>query len=100
MDIAYSISGVPIRLTEERWEHIVSNKPYMSSYYEKVLEAIKNPTWILRGYAGAVVAVLSIARRNYLHVVYREVSQDDGFIITAFLSRKVKRRTIIWPRRF
>jgi len=99
VDIAYSVNGVPIRLTEERWKHIVSNKPYMSSYYEKVLEAIENPTWILRGYAGAVAAVLSIAKRNYLHVVYREVSQDDGFIITAFLSRKVNRRAIIWPRR-
>ena len=100
MDIAYSVNGVPIRLTEERWEHIVSNKPYMGSYYEKVLEAIENPIWILRGYAGAIVAVLFIARRNYLHVVYREVSPDDGFIITAFLSTKVNRRTIIWPRRY
>ncbi|MFQ6008322.1 MAG: hypothetical protein ACE5K8_05145, partial [Candidatus Zixiibacteriota bacterium] len=66
MDIAYSVNDVPIRLTEERWEHIVNNKPYMSSYHQKVLEAIENPTWILRGYAGAVVAVLSISRRNYL----------------------------------
>ena len=98
MDIAYSVNGVPIRLTEERWEHIVSNKPYMVSYYDEVLEAIENPTWILRGYAGALVAVLSLARRNYLQVVYRETSQDDGFIITAFISRKVNRRMIIWPR--
>jgi hypothetical protein len=99
VDIAYSINGVPIRLTEERWEHIVSNKPYMTIYYDKVLEAIENPTWILRGYAGALVAVLSLARQNYLHVVYREISQDDGFIITGFISRKINRRMIIWPRR-
>ncbi|MGQ9631220.1 MAG: hypothetical protein ACUVXI_13065 [bacterium] len=99
MDIVYSVNGVPIRLTEERWEHIVNSKPYMSSYYEKVLEAIENPTWILQGYSGAMIAVLSIARRNYLYVVYREVSQDDGFIITSFLSRKVNRRMIIWPKK-
>jgi len=36
VDIAYSVTGVPIRLTEERWEHVVSNKPYMETYYEKV----------------------------------------------------------------
>ena len=99
MDIAYSVNGVPIRLTEERWEHITSNKPYMSSYYEKMLEAIENPTWILRGYAGTLVAVLSLGRRSYLHVVYREVSQEDGFIITAFFSRKVNKRMIIWAGR-
>ena len=99
MDIAYSVNGVPIRLTKERWEHVVSNKPYMGSYHEEVLRAVENPTWILRGHAGALVAVLSVARRNYLYVVYREVSQDDGFVITAFIDRKVNRRMIIWPRR-
>ena len=99
MDIAYSVNGVPIRLTEERWEHIVRNKPYMESYYEKVLDAIERPTWILRGYAGALMAVLTLGRQKYLHVLYREISQDDGFIITAFISRKVNRNAIIWPKK-
>jgi hypothetical protein len=45
------------------------------------------------------VAVLSVAKQGYLHVVYREISQDDGFIITAFISRKVNRRMIIWPKK-
>jgi hypothetical protein len=97
MDIVYSVNGVPIRLTDERWRHIASNKPYMEGCYEEVLEAVENPTWILHGYAGAVVAVLPVARRRYLHVVYREVNRDDGFVITAFISRKVNRRVIIWP---
>jgi len=99
VDIAYSVNGVPIRLTEERWEHIVRNKPYMESYYEKVLDAIERPTWILRGYAGALMAVLTLGRQKYLHVLYREISQDDGFIITAFISRKVNRNAIIWPKK-
>lgn len=55
--IAYSIHGVPIRLTSERWARIVHNKPYMVSYRERVLDTIKRPTWVLRGYAGALVAV-------------------------------------------
>jgi hypothetical protein len=97
MDIAYSINGVPIRLTEERWEHIRSNKPYMEGLHERVLEAVERPTLILRGYARALVAVLSTGRQQYLHVVYREVSQDDGFIITAFVARKYNRRMVVWP---
>jgi len=95
VDIAYSINEVPIRLTEERWEHIISNKPYMESYYGDVLEAIENPTWILRGYAGSLIAVLSIAKLKYLHVVYKEVSINDGFIITAYVSRKVNKGMIM-----
>lgn len=99
MDTAYSVNGVPIRLTEERWEHIVGNKPYMEVYYEKVLDAIEQPSWVLRGYVGTLVAILTLGRQQYLHVVYREVSRKDGFIITAFIARKVNRETIIWPKR-
>ena len=79
MDIAHSVNRVPIRLTEERWAHIVENKPYMSAYYGKVLAAIENPTFVLRGYGGAFVAVLSVSRRLFLNVVYREISRQDWF---------------------
>lgn len=73
MNVAYSVNGVPVRLTEERWEHITGNKPYMEAYHEKVLEAISKPACVLRGYAGSVIAVLPLARQKYLHVVYKEV---------------------------
>lgn len=96
MEIGYSVNGVPIRLTEERWEHIVSNKPYMESYYERILDAIEKPTFVLRGYTGSLVTVLTVGRQQYLHVVYKEISQDDGFIITAFIARKYNRRMIVW----
>ena len=98
MDIAYSVNGVPIRLTEERWAHIVYNKPYMRARYGIVLAAVEGPTWVLRGYAGALIAVLSIGRRQFLNVVYCEISRDDGFIITAFISRKINKGNVIWPK--
>jgi hypothetical protein len=63
MDVAFSVHGVPIRLTEERWLHIADNKPYMQGHYESVLRAVENPVWVLRGYGGAFVAILPIARR-------------------------------------
>ena len=97
MDTATSKNGVPIRLTNERWEHIVSNKEYMKSHYDDVLRAIENPTLILRGYNCSLVAVLNLSRNSFLHVVYREVKKDDGFVITAFIARNVNRSRRIWP---
>jgi hypothetical protein len=70
VEIAYSIHGIPIRLTDERWEHIVSNKPYMYAFDDAIPKAIEEPTVVLRGYAGTLIAVLSLARERYLHVVY------------------------------
>ena len=98
MDIASSVNGIPIRLTEERWAHIVENKPYMRAYYERVLIAIEEPTWILRGYAGTLVAILSLGKRRFLNVVYREISRNDGFVITAFVSPRVNKENRIWPK--
>ncbi len=97
MDVVYSVNGILVRFTEERWLHIADNKPYMQGHYESVLRAIENPTWILRGYSRTLVAVLPIAKYDYLHVVYKELDVEDGFIITAFISRKVNKRMIIWP---
>jgi hypothetical protein len=68
----------------------------MESYYGRILDAIEKPTFVLRGYAGSLVAVLSVGRQRYLHVVYKEISFDDGFIITAFIARKYNRRIIVW----
>ena len=99
MDRVHSVNGVPIRLTKERWEHIVSNKPHMEAYYERVLDVVERPTWVLQGYAGALAAVLTIAKQEYLHVIYREISRTDGFIITAFIARKVNKRAIVWPKK-
>lgn len=84
-------------MTDERWEHIVSNKEYMESRYDDVLRAIENPSMILRGYNGSLVAVLNLARNSFLHVVYREVNKNDGFVITAFITRNVNQRQKIWP---
>lgn len=98
MDIAYSVNGVPIRLTEERWTHIVDNKPYMRAHYRNVLATIESPTWVLRGYAGALIAVHVLARGEFLNVVYREISRHDGFVLTAYVSRKINRSNTVWPK--
>jgi len=99
VDIAFSINDVPIRLTDERWDHIVSNKPYLLDYELVVLRAVEEPVVILRGYAGALVAVLPLGRDRFLHVVYKEVNREDGFIVTAFIVRNYRRNQVLWPSR-
>ena len=43
LDVVESINGVPIRLSDERWEHILSEHPYLSGFYDEILSAIENP---------------------------------------------------------
>ena len=51
MDVVISQSDVPIRLTDERWFHIVENHDDVAGYYDEVLEAIEDPDMILRDIA-------------------------------------------------
>jgi hypothetical protein len=37
MEIVKSKNGVPIRLTEERWLHIVENHGDLAGYYDDIL---------------------------------------------------------------
>ncbi|MGE5265818.1 MAG: hypothetical protein ACM3L9_00485 [Deltaproteobacteria bacterium] len=47
MDKVMSVDGVPVRLTEERWFHIVENHDDMAGHYDDVLETISDPDLVL-----------------------------------------------------
>ena len=98
LGIADSVNGVPIRLTDERWEHILYRRPNMASFIETILDGIEDPEYILRGYKGTLIAVKHLGEHSYLNVVYRELSQTDGFIITARIEPELHRSKIVWRR--
>jgi hypothetical protein len=96
MDIAFSINQVPIRLTEERWNHIVNSHDDMAAYYDDCLQVIEEPDLVLAGFGGSLKAVKGFGRNRYLVVLYKELTPRDGFIITAYFVRKLNRRNIHW----
>jgi hypothetical protein len=64
-----------------------------------VLETVENPNMILRGYRGTLIAVRNYGHQRYLMVIYRQVSANDGFIITAYFTSKIDRKKAIWQKR-
>ena len=114
MDIATvkSKNGVLIRLTEERWKHIVLLHPNLSDKQAKVLLTVKNPDFILKGLAKELLAVLKFSARVYIVVVYKETLfsslrskkkefKPDGFIITAYDTTDVRwlfKKELIWNK--
>lgn len=101
MNIARSKNDVPIRLTDERWVHITEEHSELAGYYFEVLEAVEDPEVIYEGRSGECIAVRQIKEDKYIAVIYRELGEKDGFIITAFLTRRkrqLERRQAIWRR--
>ena len=94
-----SKNGVAIRLTDERWSHITEEHAELAGFRHEVLETIAEPERILSGNAGELLAVKKQRDGKTLVVVYRE-SANDGFVITAFLTRRdasLNRRKQLWP---
>lgn len=100
MEIAKSINNIPIRLTNERWIHIVENHDDLAGYFDDVLLTVEAPDYIIKGYQEASIALKQREEGKFLAVVYKEISRSDGFIITAYLTSKIKleREVILWQR--
>ena len=97
--IVQSLNGIPIRLTSERWVHITEEHCELAGMREEVLTTVANPLRILAGTQGELIAVRAVEPGKFLVVPYREEGAD-GFIITAFLTRRINylnRRTQVWP---
>jgi hypothetical protein len=56
LDEVRSVNGVPIRLTEERWLHIVEARDELADRSADVLDVVRSPDWVSKGYRGSLVA--------------------------------------------
>ncbi len=79
--------------------HITEAHNELAGMQLEILETIAEPAQIFAGSYGELFAVREIESGKYLVVVYLEL-QHDGFIITAFLTRRIqliRRRQLLWP---
>jgi len=98
-----SVNGVTVRLTDERWQHIVAGHPEMANERDRVLESVEAPDFVQAGDYGEVLAIrhwpMTTLGSKFVVVVYREIDRTDGFVLTAYLARRPSRsRTVLWKR--
>ncbi len=98
-ETATSKNGTPIRLTDERWVHVTEEHAELAGYRFEVLDAITDPERIIAGNGGELLATKTHPDGKILVAVYRELA-EDGFVITAFITRRaasLNRRKQLWP---
>jgi hypothetical protein len=92
-----------VRLTDERWQHVVQRHREMHGLRERVLDTLMQPDIIQQGDFRELLALRfwpeTPLSRKFIVTVYREVADEDGFILTAYLSsRPSVRRSVVWRR--
>lgn len=95
-----SKNRILIRLTEERWEHILLMHPSLEDKQKQVLATVRNPDYVMKGKQKELLAVSPLSGKGYLVVIYKE-EIDDGFIITAFETTDMLwlfKKEIIWSK--
>ncbi len=96
-----SCNGIQIRLTDERWSHVVEEHCELAGMLYEVLDTVALPEKIVAGNAGEKMAIKAMSADKWLVVVYREDGVlQDGFVITAFLTKRIRsldRRLQLWP---
>jgi hypothetical protein len=86
-------------LTDERWIHITEEHGELAGLRLEVLETVTNPERIFAGGAGELLATRPMSAGKWLVAVYKELAHD-GFVVTAFLTRRIaslERRKQLWP---
>lgn len=104
-----SVNHVPIRLTEERWNHIIEHHHELKHFKKEELSTITDPErfyfspkTVKSNFATvrSFKKLTKIGLSELLVVHYRELSEHDGFILTAFpmSSKTLRRKFAKWQR--
>lgn len=99
----FSKNKVTIRLTSERWHHIVTSHLEIDlEDYKSIVNVVKDPDVIFKGDQGELLAVKKKAgKKIWIVVAYKEIGKIDGFILTAYLTTDnswLFRKEIIWNK--
>ena len=103
MKIFTDYDGRPVRLTPEREAHILDH-PEMPGLLDRVGEAVSKPECAVLSTSDSMVELLYSFERGtkvgdkWLCVVVKYCI-DDAFVVTAYLTDKVKKREPLWPRK-
>ena len=83
-----SINNIVIRLTNERWQHILNAHIELENEVDAVLNTVSNPDYVIKGTEEELLAAIYKYENKMLVVVYKE-EKEDGFIITAYYTSKI-----------
>lgn len=94
--------GRQVRLTAERWAHILEH-PEMAEQRARMVETLAAPDVVIATVKDEAVHTYhrlyerTPVTRKYL-VVAVKMEAEDAFVLTAFFTSRLKKGTIVWPQ--
>lgn len=86
-----------IRLSNEHWKHISEIKhPEVAGLEKEIRETLVEPILIKRSNSDEKIFLYYSAYKKYFLCVVVKHENGNGFIITVYLTSKIKQGEIIW----
>lgn len=100
MQILQDYQGTKIRLTDERLTHILEH-PEMANMEQAITDALRSPEIVVQSVSDAASRLYyryystTLVGGKHLCVVVK-IGESDAFVLTAYLTDKVKKGEILW----
>jgi hypothetical protein len=101
--LLHDYEGLTIRLTDERLKHILEH-PEMKHMNQAIEETLASPERVIQSMSDPEAHLyyrFYIGTRvgdKYLCVVVK-VTQNDAFVLTAYLTDTIKKGKVLWPKK-
>jgi hypothetical protein len=101
MAVINDYQGRAIRLTEERWGH-VSEHPEMAGMRQAVEETLRAPEVVVESMSDPTARLYyrfyhrTLVGGKHLCVVVK-FAAEEAFVVTAYLTDRVKKGRVLWP---
>lgn len=102
MRILRDHQGLNIRLTEERLAHILEH-PEMRGMEQAIEETLLHPERVVQSFSDPQARLYyrfyfgTMVGDKYLCVVVK-VADSAAFVLTAYLTDRIKKGVLVWPR--
>ena len=101
MKVLHDFQGLAIRLTDERRIHILQH-PEMIPMEAAIEETLLHPERVVQAFSDPQARLYyrfyfrTIVGSKYLCVVVKTLD-DDAFLLTAYLTDRIKKGVALWP---
>jgi hypothetical protein len=89
--------GFAVRTSGEYWKLIGRKHPEVVGRIEQVKECLRNPTQVRRSKQDPAVYLFYASHPPYHLAVVAKRLDGDGFVVTSYLTDRIKEGDLVWP---
>jgi hypothetical protein len=103
MKVLHDVQGLAIRLTDERRDHILEHAE-MAEMESAIEETLRDPERVVRSLSDPDAHLYyrfyfrTVVGGKFLCVVVK-LSEKGAFVLTAYLTNRIKKGERLWPNR-